>query len=84
MAVNLVRRIRGGDRAAEEEFVRYYSRHQSLGGTYWEGAARKALWEAYGWFVAAFREAAEKLKVGDRDAAFPTRSFPPGLPFVTA
>jgi hypothetical protein len=45
-------------------------------------AARKAIWEAYGWFVAAFREAAEKLKAGDRTAVFPARSFPPWLPFV--
>jgi hypothetical protein len=47
-------------------------------------AARKAMWEAYGWFVAAFRDAADKLKVGDRNAAFPAGSFPPGLPFVVA
>jgi hypothetical protein len=47
-------------------------------------AARKAMWEAYGWFVAAFREAADKLKEGDRSAAFPAGSFPPGLPFVAA
>src|SRR6185295_1001550 len=45
---------------------------------------RKALWEAYGLFFAAFREAAEKLRAGDRDAAFPVGSFPPGLPFVVA
>lgn len=47
-------------------------------------AARRALWEAYGWFYAAFREAAEKLKTGDRSARFPVGSFPPGLPFVRA
>jgi len=46
-------------------------------------AMRKALWDAYGWFVAAFREAAEKLRAGDRMANFPTGSFPPHLPFVT-
>ena len=45
---------------------------------------RKALWETYGLFFAAFREAAEKLRDGDRDAAFPVGSFPPRLPFVTA
>jgi len=45
---------------------------------------RKALWEAYGMFVAAFREAAEMLRDGDRGAAFPVGSFPPGMPFVTA
>jgi hypothetical protein len=32
--------------------------------------------------VAAFRDAAEKLRVGDRSAAFPAGSFPPALPFV--
>ncbi len=45
---------------------------------------RKALWDAYSWFVAAYREAAEKLRDGDRDAGFPPGSFPPRLPFVTA
>ena len=33
-------------------------------------------------FLAAFREAAEKLKAGDLKASFPLGSFPPGLPFV--
>jgi len=45
---------------------------------------RKELWEAYGWFVAAYREAADKLRKGDRNAAFPPGSFPPHLPFVPA
>jgi REP element-mobilizing transposase RayT len=45
-------------------------------------AARKAFYEMYSWFVAAFRSAAEKLKQGDREASFPAGSFPPGLPFV--
>jgi len=45
---------------------------------------RKALWEAYGLFFAAFREAAEKLRAGDRSAEFPRGSFPPQLPFVEA
>ena len=45
-------------------------------------AARKAFYEMYAWFVAAFRSAAEKLKQGDREAPFPLGSFPPGLPFV--
>ncbi len=45
-------------------------------------AARRALQEAYRSFLAAFREAAEKLKAGDRLAQFPMGSFPPGLPFV--
>jgi hypothetical protein len=45
---------------------------------------RKELWDAYGWFVAAYREAADKLRKGDRMAAFPPGSFPPHLPFVPA
>ena len=45
-------------------------------------AMRKSLREAYGLFLAAFRDAAELLKSGDRSARFPIGSFPPGLPFV--
>ena len=45
-------------------------------------AARKAFYEMYSWFVAAFRTAAEKWKQGDRQAPFPAGSFPPALPFV--
>jgi hypothetical protein len=33
-------------------------------------------------FVAAFREAAEKLKAGLFPVVFPAGSFPPALPFV--
>ena len=47
-------------------------------------AAREALRMAYGLFLAAFREAAERLKGGDRTARFPNGCFPPGLPFVRA
>ncbi len=43
---------------------------------------RRELWEAYRLFVAAFRDAAEKLRAGDRNAVFPLGSFPPALPFV--
>ena len=43
---------------------------------------RRELWEAYRLFVGAFRQAAEKLRAGDRNAAFPLGSFPPALPFV--
>jgi hypothetical protein len=43
---------------------------------------RRELWEAYRLFVAAFRQAAEKLRAGDRNAVFPPGSFPPALPFV--
>jgi hypothetical protein len=47
-------------------------------------AAREALRKAYGLFLAAFREAAESLKGGNRTARFPNGCFPPGLPFVRA
>ena len=46
-------------------------------------AVRKGFREAYRAFVAAFREAAERLKAGDRSARFPIGSFPPALPFVS-
>jgi hypothetical protein len=46
-------------------------------------AIRNGLREAYGLFLAAFRDAAELLKAGDRSARFPV-GFPPGLPFVRA
>jgi hypothetical protein len=45
-------------------------------------AARKAFYEIYAAFVGAFREASERLRCGDRNAPFPTGSFPPALPFV--
>jgi REP element-mobilizing transposase RayT len=44
--------------------------------------ARQGLRAAYGLFVGAFREAAERLKAGDRLARFPNGCFPPALPFV--
>jgi REP element-mobilizing transposase RayT len=47
-------------------------------------AARWAMWEVYATFVAAFREAAEKLKRGDLTVAFPPGSFPPPRQFVPA
>jgi REP element-mobilizing transposase RayT len=47
-------------------------------------AARDELKQAYGSFVRAFREAAERLRAGDGSARFPAGSFPPGLPFVAA
>jgi hypothetical protein len=46
-------------------------------------AARKAFYDAYAWFVSAFRQAAKKLRQGDRSAPFPAGSFPPALPFVS-
>jgi len=39
----------------------------------------QTLYEAYAWFVAAFRDASEKLRAGDRAARFPPGSFPPAL-----
>ena len=45
-------------------------------------AVRSWFWEAYSAFVAAFRDAAEFLKAGDRSARLPEGSFPPALPFV--
>jgi REP element-mobilizing transposase RayT len=45
-------------------------------------AVRRELWDAYGWFLGAFRVAAEKLRAGDRTAAFPVGSIPPALKFV--
>jgi hypothetical protein len=47
-------------------------------------AVREDLYRLYSEFVVAFRTAAEKLKSGDRHAAFPIGSFPPHLPFVRA
>jgi hypothetical protein len=45
-------------------------------------AVRRELYEGYAWFVAAYREAAEKLRNGNRMVSFPIGSFPPPLPFV--
>jgi hypothetical protein len=45
-------------------------------------AVRRELRDAYGWFVGAFRQAAKKLRAGDRNAVFPVGSFPPALKFV--
>jgi hypothetical protein len=45
-------------------------------------AVRRELWDAYALFVAAYRTAAEKLRAGIRDVAFPRGSFPSPLPFV--
>ena len=43
---------------------------------------RKILYEAYLWFVAAYRQAAEKLKAGQLEVPFPEGCFPPPRPFV--
>ena len=44
--------------------------------------AWKAMWEAYAWVVAVYREAAERLRNGDQRARFPEGTFPPRLPFI--
>ena len=45
-------------------------------------SVRKAMREAYAWVVAAYREAAERLRAGDRLVSFPEGTFPPAFPFV--
>ena len=45
--------------------------------------ARKEFFGMYSWFVAAFQDAAKRLRLGDRTACFPAGSFPPALPFVS-
>ncbi len=45
-------------------------------------ATRQAFRAVYARFVAAFREAADRLRRGDLAAVFPVGSFPPALPFV--
>lgn len=45
-------------------------------------AVRRELVEAYDRFLAAYRDAAEKLRQGHPGGAFPEGCFPPGLPFV--
>jgi REP element-mobilizing transposase RayT len=42
----------------------------------------RRLREAYALFVAAFREAASRLKLGVQEVKFPEGSFPPAMPFV--
>jgi hypothetical protein len=45
-------------------------------------AVRDQFYKMYSWFVAAFQDAAGKLRLGDRMARFPAGSFPPALPFT--
>lgn len=45
-------------------------------------AVRREMRNAYFWFVAAYLDAAEKLRAGKRDLRFPLGCFPPALPFV--
>ena len=44
--------------------------------------ALKELRNAYAWFAATYRAAADALKEGRFNVAFPEGCFPPGLPFV--
>jgi hypothetical protein len=46
-------------------------------------SVRRELYDAYASFVAAFRDASEKLRAGDLTAKFPSGSFPPALSFVS-
>jgi hypothetical protein len=43
---------------------------------------RRELYAFYAEFVAAYREASEKFRAGNRTVRFPLGSFPPALPFV--
>ena len=45
-------------------------------------AVRRELYAFYAEFVAAYREASEKFRAGNRTVTFPLGSFPPALPFV--
>ena len=40
------------------------------------------MWLWFYLFERAYREAAEKLKAGDLNAAFPSGCFPPPMPFI--
>jgi len=44
--------------------------------------ARRELFEAYCWFVVAYRDATKRLARGDPSPGFPHGSFPPPFPFV--
>ncbi len=43
---------------------------------------RQEMREAFSLILAAYYEAAERLRAGERDVEFPENTFPPGLPFV--
>ena len=43
---------------------------------------RRELRQAFAEIVAAYRDAAERLAKGDRQARFPEGTFPPGLPYM--
>jgi hypothetical protein len=43
---------------------------------------RQELYDAYAWFVAAYRDVSEKLRIGGQRVTFPLGSFPPALQFI--
>jgi hypothetical protein len=43
---------------------------------------RRELYEGYKYFLAAFRDAAARLRAGEPDVVFPSGSFPPAAPWV--
>ncbi len=44
---------------------------------------RQEFYEAYKYFVAAFQDAAARLRTGESDVLFPAGSFPPAAPWVS-
>ncbi len=46
------------------------------------GKVRRRLEKAYSEFVALYREAADRLRAGDREVEFPEDCFPPALAYV--
>ncbi len=44
---------------------------------------RQEFYEAYKYFVAAFQDAAARLRAGESDVLFPAGSFPPASPWVS-
>jgi hypothetical protein len=44
---------------------------------------RQEFYEAYKYFVAAFKDAAARLRAGESDVLFPAESFPPASPWVS-
>ena len=45
---------------------------------------RRDLYDGYKYFVAAFRDAAARLRAGESEVLFPAGCFPPALPWVSA
>jgi REP element-mobilizing transposase RayT len=43
---------------------------------------RRELYEGYKYFIAAFRDAAARLRAGEPNVVFPSGSFPPAAPWV--